>query len=170
MIQDRIRELIKALALTANSFSARSGIQQSIIHNIVSGRGNAPRWETYEKILEAVPEVSTEWLSRGVGPMFLDPAMQQAHEAERQAQAAIGSGNVQTGDITLSGANNKIYSGGSSRVRNNPQGDNALLSAALAKCQQEKEGLNQEVKSLEVELRRSKDQIIDLLMGKTDKT
>jgi transcriptional regulator with XRE-family HTH domain len=144
MVQDRISELVKALSLTANSFAGKIGVTQAVIHGIVSGRRNAPRWETYEKILEAVPYVSAEWLSRGSPPMFLDEEKQKAYEEARQ-QAITNTttfgtitqtGNQRKGTITQTGINQGSQADAEEVAR---------LRKALDKCQEDKSKLSDKV-------------------------
>jgi len=156
MIQDRLIELIKALGMTPNSFAAQLDMAQSNIHNIVSGRRNAPRWETLEKIFTAFPEVSAEWLARGIEPMFLDEEKQRAHEAALQL-ASSQNGTIT--QVTVTGRAKKIIGTGAGADNAALQGELAQVRAALGKCQEEKG-------EVERELRKKNDKIIELLEAK----
>jgi transcriptional regulator with XRE-family HTH domain len=68
-MKDRILLLIKAKNMTAAQFADQIGVQKSSISHILSGRNNASL-DFVQKILITFPEVSTEWLLFGKGPIF----------------------------------------------------------------------------------------------------
>ena len=65
---DRIQKLIQAKKLTASKFADQIGVPRSTISHILSGRNN-PSLEFLQKILDTYPDIKTEWLIRGDGPM-----------------------------------------------------------------------------------------------------
>ena len=71
-MKDRITLLIKAKNLTAAQFADEIGVQKSSISHILSGRNNASL-DFIQKILTCYPEVNTEWLMFGNGPIFKNP-------------------------------------------------------------------------------------------------
>lgn len=150
MIQDRIAQLISALGLNVNSFANRIGAKQPAIQGIVATRGSQPSWATLEKILTALPDVSAEWLTRGIEPMFLDEEMQKAHEAALQVAASLG------GNINQVGSGKLRVSARAGHDTSTAPAELAQVRAALDKCQEDKDRLSEE-------LRKSKDKIIDLL-------
>lgn len=68
-MKDRIILLIKAMNLTAAQFADEIGVQKSSISHILSGRNNASL-DFIQKVLLNYPEVNTEWLMFGKGPIF----------------------------------------------------------------------------------------------------
>jgi len=66
---DRIRSLLAERQMTASSFADKLGVPRSTISHILSGR-NKPSLEMVNKILDAFPDLRTEWLVRGDGLMF----------------------------------------------------------------------------------------------------
>ncbi len=68
-MKDRITLLIKAKNLTAAQFADEIGVQKSSISHIISGRNNASL-DFIQKVLITYPEVNTEWLMFGKGPLF----------------------------------------------------------------------------------------------------
>lgn len=66
---ERIRQLISEQALTSAAFADKLGVPRSTISHILSGR-NRPSLEMVYKILDAFPELRTEWLVRGEGLMY----------------------------------------------------------------------------------------------------
>lgn len=67
MIQ-RVRQLITTKNMTSSGFADRVGVPRSTISHILSGR-NKPSLELVQKILDAFPDIRTEWLVRGKGNM-----------------------------------------------------------------------------------------------------
>ncbi len=69
-MNERIRELRKALNLTAEKFGARIGVTRSTISNLESGHRNV----TEQTILLIVNEfnINEEWLREGKGDMFIE--------------------------------------------------------------------------------------------------
>lgn len=65
---DRIQKIILAKKLTASKFADQIGVPRSTISHILSGRNN-PSLEFLLKILDTYPDIKTEWLIRGDGPM-----------------------------------------------------------------------------------------------------
>lgn len=68
---ERIRELLQANQLTPTQFADSIGVARPIISHILSGR-NKPSLEVVQKILTAFPELSLDWLLKGVGSMLAD--------------------------------------------------------------------------------------------------
>ncbi len=67
MIQ-RIKNIISAKNMTSSGFADKVGVPRSTISHILSGR-NKPSLELLQKILDAFPDIRTEWLVRGRGSM-----------------------------------------------------------------------------------------------------
>lgn len=70
-MKERIQLLIKAKNFTAAQFADEIGVQKSGVSHIISGRNN-PSLDFVQKILTRFPEVSTDWLLFGRGPMMLN--------------------------------------------------------------------------------------------------
>ena len=66
---DRIRKIIQVKKLSASAFADRIGVPRSTISHILSGRNN-PSLDLVQKILDAFPDVQTEWMVRGYGNML----------------------------------------------------------------------------------------------------
>ena len=65
----RIEKLIQSKKLTASAFADKIRVPRSTISHILSGRNNASL-DVVQKILDAFPDVRTEWLVRGDGYMI----------------------------------------------------------------------------------------------------
>lgn len=65
---DRIKELMELSDSSPAQFAGAIGINRSNLTHLFSGR-NQPSLDLARKILLAFPEVKTEWLIMGVGPM-----------------------------------------------------------------------------------------------------
>lgn len=65
---DRIKEIMELSGSSPAQFAGAIGINRSNLTHLFSGR-NQPSLDLAKKILLAFPEVKTEWLIMGVGPM-----------------------------------------------------------------------------------------------------
>lgn len=65
---DRILLVLKVKNLTASKFADEIGVQRSSISHILSGR-NLPSLDFVQKVLKTYPEINSDWLLNGNGPM-----------------------------------------------------------------------------------------------------
>ena len=70
---DRIKQVMEYYKETPAGFSEAIGISRSNLAHLFSGR-NQPSLDCAKKVLNAYPEISTEWLIMGVGPMIKNPS------------------------------------------------------------------------------------------------
>lgn len=77
-INERVRMIINSQNLTASAFADKIGVQRSNVSHVLSGR-NKPSYEFIEKLLNAFPNVSSDWLILGKTP---DKSLQQKSEVE----------------------------------------------------------------------------------------
>lgn len=63
-IRDRIKMIIESHRLTAGAFADKIGVQRSNVSHVLGGR-NKPSYEFLEKLLQAFPRVSAQWLLTG---------------------------------------------------------------------------------------------------------
>lgn len=70
-MKDRILQLIESLNLSAQRFSELTQIDRSSLSHIKTGR-TKPSIEVAIKILDAFPNVSSDWLLMNKGDMFSD--------------------------------------------------------------------------------------------------
>lgn len=66
---DRIRKVMGYYQLSHTNFADTIDINRSSLTHIFSGR-NQPSLDVAKKILKAFPDVNTEWLVMGMGPML----------------------------------------------------------------------------------------------------
>ena len=64
----RISELMSYKNMQAKTFAEATGISSASLSHILNGRNN-PTLSTYKAILGAFPEISSDWLIFGDGPM-----------------------------------------------------------------------------------------------------
>ena len=84
-VKERVNELLISQSLSVRKLSEQIGVQQKTLNNQVSVSNPASlTLETILLILERFPNVSTEWLLRGNGSMFLD-------EKESSSDSTIAS-------------------------------------------------------------------------------
>lgn len=65
---ERILELLKLTGMNPSRFADEIGVQRSAMSHLVSGRNN-PSLEFVLKVIKRFPEVNTDWLITGSGPM-----------------------------------------------------------------------------------------------------
>ncbi|HPT13620.1 MAG TPA: helix-turn-helix transcriptional regulator [Bacteroidales bacterium] len=70
-MKDRVLLLIKSKNFTAAQFADEIGVQKSGVSHILSGRNN-PSLDFIQKILTRFPDISTDWLLFGKGPMMIN--------------------------------------------------------------------------------------------------
>lgn len=68
-ISERIKMLIDAKDMSANSFAKKIGVSQRTLSYYINGR--TPSLDFVLILLDSMSEISAEWLLRGKGPMFL---------------------------------------------------------------------------------------------------
>jgi len=95
-VNDRIRAIFKQSdCKSMRSWGVKIGIAQTSLNSLLTG-DTEPKYSTLHKILLVEKNISSEWLMRGVGPMYLQ------------------SGDSTTINIQKGGSNNNIASGGAS--------------------------------------------------------
>lgn len=68
---DRIKSLIAHLGLSTRAFALNCGLRQNTLSNQLNGNREISI-STIMAILNAYPDVSSDWLVRGVGKMFIE--------------------------------------------------------------------------------------------------
>jgi len=66
---ERILEILKIKNLSSAQFADLIGVQRSSISHLISGR-NKPSLEFIQKILNTFPEINTDWMLSGKGPIM----------------------------------------------------------------------------------------------------
>jgi len=66
---ERILEILKIKNLSPAQFADLIGVQRSSISHLISGR-NKPSLEFIQRILKTFPEINTEWMFSGKGPVM----------------------------------------------------------------------------------------------------
>ncbi len=67
-MQKRVKQILESKAYTPSRFADHIGVPRATISHILSGR-NKPSLEVVQKILEAFPDISADWLVKGKGFM-----------------------------------------------------------------------------------------------------
>ena len=68
-MKDRIRTILEREKLSNKEFASLTNMQVSNVSHLLSGRSN-PNIDTTKRILEAFPNINSEWLLLGIGPMY----------------------------------------------------------------------------------------------------
>lgn len=94
-INERFKQLIKALGMNSNSFAKSLGKTQSSVAAIIEGRSK-PGFEFLELIATTYPQISRDWLLMGEGPMMReavkasDPDVNIKHYVDRLETKFLG--------------------------------------------------------------------------------
>jgi transcriptional regulator with XRE-family HTH domain len=89
----RIEKIMEAENLSSGIFAGQIGVQNSTLSHILNNR-NKPSLDVLKKILQRYPEISSDWLILGQGPMYRE---------ERKSQSPSLFDNF---DLTTSKTNN----------------------------------------------------------------
>lgn len=79
----RLRKFMEETGVNDNQLTIRSGLSNGIIRRVVR-EGKGLTTDNLEKILNAYPELSADWLLTGRGPMLIkkaSPAQSEAYES-----------------------------------------------------------------------------------------
>ena len=72
-VKERVKELLISQSISVRKLSEQLGMSQVTLNSQLNSNNPAAlKLETFLLILERFPNVSTEWLLRGNGTMFLD--------------------------------------------------------------------------------------------------
>lgn len=72
-IIERIKELCSQMRMSENKFASEIGVNTQTLNNYTTGKRSVS-YDVVDKILVHFPQVSAEWLIRGVGSMCCSPA------------------------------------------------------------------------------------------------
>ena len=85
-MQEQIQEILRRENLSSSQFADKIGVQRSSVSHVLSGR-NKPGFEFIKKIIEAFPELNSDWLFSGSGEMY---------RQIRPSDALLGNNEMQT--------------------------------------------------------------------------
>lgn len=75
-MQERLNEILKHYKINASQFADQIGVQRASVSHVLSGR-NKPGFDFLQKIIEAFPSVSAEWLITGKGELLRSKIQRQ---------------------------------------------------------------------------------------------
>lgn len=78
-IKDRIRDVITYSKLSVRQFALKCSLSQTTLNNQLLGKRELSL-NSVEAILYTFPEISSEWLLRGTGPMLLSDSKEVRSE------------------------------------------------------------------------------------------
>lgn len=84
-MKDRIRQIMESQHMNQTVFSQFIEISSATLSSIFSGRTN-PTMNVVGAIKKKIPNISTDWIMFGTGPMYLDP---QQHSSQSTTQAVM---------------------------------------------------------------------------------
>lgn len=76
---ERINELMRKEGLSELQFAKRIGVPQSSVNGYLSGK-NTPPTKFLTRVITEFSDVSTEWLMRGDGPMYISDLPSTDHD------------------------------------------------------------------------------------------
>lgn len=97
-MKDRIKKLMESLHMTQQVFAEHINISPASLSSIFTGR-TRPTLTTVEAIKSSIPNISTDWLMFGNGPMYIrenDGQQKQDEEAPEQQEQHQTSGQQPT--------------------------------------------------------------------------
>lgn len=97
VINERVRLIYKSLNITLKSFSEALDISEGTLKSMFN-RGTNPSFDVIEKIANAYPNISMDWLITGKGKML-----------KQDAKEGINLSNVGTGNIANAGTIGSIH-------------------------------------------------------------
>jgi len=107
-MQNRVKQVIESKAFTSSRFADHIGVPRATISHILSGR-NKPSLEVVQKILDAFPDISAEWLVKGQGnPGRSAPSLFESHEYNENVGAIQDSREIKEETKANPGENVRI--------------------------------------------------------------
>ncbi len=109
-IVERIKEIISSLGITENRFAGEIGVNSQTLNNYTSEKRKVGM-DVIDKILIKYPQISAEWLMRGVGDMLCCPASSTIEEDifnGVQQNNITGDNNMHIGDAVLTKENEML--------------------------------------------------------------
>ncbi|MDE7495612.1 MAG: XRE family transcriptional regulator [Muribaculaceae bacterium] len=76
-ILSRLKEIVSFTGLSVRGFAIKCGISQRTLDNQIKGLRSVSL-ETIVNVLHTFPEISSEWLMRGVGSMLISQGKESA--------------------------------------------------------------------------------------------
>ncbi|WP_188813278.1 helix-turn-helix domain-containing protein [Hymenobacter cavernae] len=90
-VGQRISQLISHLGISKNAFASSLDKTATVIQHLVDER-NKPGFDLMNKIFEVYPNVSTDWLMKGTGPMLTDATASEPRSAPATTSAMNSAG------------------------------------------------------------------------------
>lgn len=91
-MQNRVKQILESKAYTPSRFADHIGVPRATVSHILSGR-NKPSLEVVQKILDAFPDMSADWLVKGKGSMGKSaPSLFETMASEEITHKDTGSG------------------------------------------------------------------------------
>jgi transcriptional regulator with XRE-family HTH domain len=75
-MKTRIQKIIEDKNLSPSNFADEVGLNRAVVSHILHGR-NKPGLENLQRILATYPDINPGWLISGVGPMYVNGAVEQ---------------------------------------------------------------------------------------------
>lgn len=75
--RSRIEKIMETENLSSGIFASQIGVQNSTLSHILNSR-NKPSLDVLKKILQRYPDISSDWLILGQGPMFREERKSQS--------------------------------------------------------------------------------------------
>lgn len=104
-MEERIMDIMKYSGKTVAQFAELIGVSPSAISHI-QNRRNRPSLDIVQKILDAMPEINTEWLMRGDGEMLANNFHRQKENSDTQLGDLFSSQLSESAKIPTTLSNN----------------------------------------------------------------
>ena len=111
-VNERISLILEAKKISVNKFAELSGIGQKALSNMFL-RGTSPSYKTISSILRIYPDISSEWLIRGSGNMYIEEKIYnlipgEVNKASEEAPQYSGRPIPFFGQLPVSAGENEI--------------------------------------------------------------
>jgi transcriptional regulator with XRE-family HTH domain len=84
-MKERLNEILKHFKINASQFADQIGVQRASVSHVLSGR-NKPGFDFIQKIIDAYPALSAEWLITGKGDILKSKISKQDLFSEREIE------------------------------------------------------------------------------------
>lgn len=121
-VNEKIREIISWYKLSDRQFCIKIGINPSVLGSMFQ-KGTEPSAKVIKLILSGFTDISSEWLLRGIGPMFISevkpaPNIERMERLVDTITTLQGTINEQTKTIQMLSDENKRVKGELAMLKN----------------------------------------------------
>ena len=99
-MKDRIRTIMESQHMTQKVFAQFTGISEGSLSGVFNGH-TRPTLQMVDLIHQRFPNISTDWLMYGQGPMYRDQVEDKTEGEQAETNASLNAAVVQTSSPLL---------------------------------------------------------------------